>query len=75
LKLKFVCALPNGKEFSACPKGTIEEKKYYFEHSNDFIGEMLTVQYNNLTEDGIPQFPIGLGFRLKEDLPMKDGGN
>jgi DNA ligase-1 len=32
-------------------------------NKDTFLGKMLTVQYQNLTPDGIPRFPVGLSFR------------
>jgi len=65
----FKCVTEEGKEFDVNPKGTLEEKKAYFTNGESYIGRKLTVQYNDLTEDNIPQFPVGLGFRLDQDLP------
>jgi len=30
----------------------------------DYYGKQLTVKYQELSADGIPRFPIGLGFRI-----------
>jgi len=31
---------------------------------SEYYGKLLTVKYQELSVDGIPRFPIGLGFRM-----------
>ncbi len=57
-------------EFNCSMKCTIEERREYFESGNDYIGRYLTVNYQHLSDDGIPQFPVGIVFRPEEDLPV-----
>lgn len=53
----------NDETFDVTAPGTYEEKA---DHLNDNrIGRYLTVKYQELTDDGIPRFPIALG--IKED--------
>jgi DNA ligase-1 len=61
----FQCKAENGKTFWCMPKGTIEEREAYLVAAETFIGKKLTVKYFDRTEDGLPRFPVGLGF--KED--------
>jgi ATP-dependent DNA ligase len=53
-------------KFSAKPKGTEEERKYSYEHQEDFIGQLLTVKFQGKSEDGIPRFPIGKSIRTQD---------
>lgn len=59
----WVCKNEEGKEFSVRPRGTIEMRKEWFENSNEYIGGMLTVIYQELSEMGIPRFPVGKSLR------------
>jgi len=54
------CKTKSGKEFSVRPRGTEGERKDWFENGNQYIGKMMTVRYFELTDDGIPRFPVGL---------------
>jgi len=68
----WVCALPGessiSKTFKVKPKGTREEKKEWYFHREEFIGKLLTVKFQEYTEDGIPRFPRGVKFRDSWDL-------
>ena len=59
----FICRTTDGKQFNvklAAPEKTL---KHYFEHPKEFMGRPLTVQYQQLSEDGIPRFPVGKAIR------------
>ena len=61
----WICKIKNGDTFQVRPKGTHSQRKDLFKKGNQFIGEKLTVKYQELTNDGIPRFPTtphgGLG--------------
>ena len=59
----WVCKTPNGDEFSVRPRGTRESKRVYFQNGNSYIGQQLTVRYQELTDEGIPRFPVGISIR------------
>ena len=60
----WVCQTPNDNRlFSVRPRGTREERRDYFENGNDYIGQFLTVRYQELTDDGVPRFPVGISIR------------
>lgn len=61
----YICEGPNGQEFGATPKCSHEERKYIFEHPEEYIGKQLTVVFFEIYEDGTPRFPVGL--RIRED--------
>jgi DNA ligase-1 len=44
-------------------KGKLIDLKEYFENQNKVLGKLLTVQYFELTPDGIPRFPVGASIR------------
>jgi ATP-dependent DNA ligase len=50
-------------EFLVRPRGTLESRRQYFRNSRMYIGKRLTVRYQNLTEYGIPRFPVGIAIR------------
>ena len=70
----WICETWNGEdrlEFKVVPQGTMEERqKTYYNARKDGegIGDYLKVKYFELTDDGIPRFPVGLGIRLTEDM-------
>ena len=52
-----------GGPFWARPKGTQEERRELFENGFDYVGKQLTVRFQELTDDGIPRFPVGVSVR------------
>lgn len=64
----WICEVPSGKTFEVTQKGTMDERKQLFKEAEQHIGSMLKVQYQTLTDGGIPQFPVGLAIRLEEDM-------
>jgi len=66
----FVLTLPDGsKTFKATPKCTIEEKEEMWRHRELYKSGSYTaiVQFFDLSSDGVPRFPVLLGFRHKDD--------
>jgi hypothetical protein len=61
----FKCVTATGKEFSVKMKGKLEELAKYLHDKGLWQGKQLTVQFQNLTADGLPRFPVGL--RIRED--------
>ena len=59
----FICETVDGKTFDVCPKGTVAKKEQYWADGNKNVGELLTVQYQEKSKDGIPIFPVGLAIR------------
>jgi len=59
---------PYCNEFKVVPQGTMEERQETYQNADKHIGDMLKVKYFELTDDGIPRFPVGLGIRLTEDM-------
>ena len=65
----------NGVLFKVNPKGTSEEKKYIYAHAEEFIGKWITIQFQELNENGIPRFattPYGGLADFREDINMPD---
>lgn len=57
------CVTPTGESFAVRPEGTLEVRRNMYEHRQNYIGKMLTVKYQNLTDLGVPRFPVGIAFR------------
>ena len=60
----FVCESGADKKFNVVMNGPLEKRRDMLKHVNDYYGKYLTVKYQELSLDGIPRFPIGLGFRI-----------
>ena len=59
----FKCITPCGLEFDVRPRGSHEARAEQFKNLDDYIGKMLTVRYQELTDDGRPRFPVGIAVR------------
>jgi DNA ligase-1 len=44
-------------------KGSIENRIEMFKKAETYVGKEITVRYQELSEDGIPIFPVGLAIR------------
>jgi DNA ligase-1 len=60
----FVCQAGPDKTFNVVMNGPLEKRRDMLKHIDDYYGKYLTVKYQELSSDGIPRFPIGLGFRI-----------
>jgi ATP-dependent DNA ligase len=54
----------DNKTFGVMMKATLEQKKEILENIHDYYGKWLTVKYQELSKDGIPRFPVGVGWRM-----------
>ena len=52
-----------GSEFACRPRGSHEERRELYRRAAEFLGKKLTVRYQELTDDGLPRFPVGIAFR------------
>jgi len=59
----WVCETPQGLPFAVRPKGTRAERQDWYQNRDQYIGKGLTVKYQELTNDGIPRFPVGIAIR------------
>ena len=64
----WICETKDGQSFKVVPQGTMEERQETYQNADKHIGDMLKVKFFELTDDGIPRFPVGLGIRLMEDM-------
>ena len=63
----WVCQMPSLdgsiKQFSCRPRGTREERSEQFLNGDSYKGKMLTVRYQEKTDDGLLRFPVGISVR------------
>ena len=57
------CSTSDGQTFRVRPRGTQEDRKVLFENGSNYVGQQLTVRYQELTDDGVPRFPVGIAIR------------
>jgi DNA ligase-1 len=69
----WICEVPSApkgtkdkKQFAVRPRGSHEERAEAFKTASDQIGKKLTVRFQELTDDGIPRFPVGIAIRNYE---------
>jgi len=56
----------DGKEFSARPEGTLEERKNLLKIKDKLLGEKVSVRFFEYTTDGAPRHPVALCVRNYE---------
>lgn len=67
----FVCETKIGNRFNCVPEGSMPYRKELYRtrnQHNQYFGKWLTVKYQELSEDGIPLFPVGITIREKGDF-------
>ena len=57
------CETPEGRRFSVRPRGTVESRKQWFQSAKSIVGKQLTVIFQELSEMGVPRFPVGKAIR------------
>ena len=57
---KLIVIDKNGKEFGAGIKGGEEYYKQLLINKDKYIGKLATIRYQNLSEDGVPRFPVAI---------------
>jgi len=64
----FVCETKKGVTFNCAPEGTMEYKKELYSQRKKLIGQFLTIRFQELTNDLVPQFPVGVDIRDAKDF-------
>jgi len=59
----WTCETAKGVPFGVRPRGTHEERRELLKTAKTMVGKKLTVRFQELTDDGIPRFPVGIAFR------------
>jgi len=61
--ITFTVKNSNDQEFSVRPRGSFEQRKEWMRNIKKLIGKKLTVRYQDLTDGGVPRFPVGISIR------------
>jgi len=61
-----VCIADNGSTFTASAPGTHLQKEECLRNKQNYIGKLITLEYANLTDDGIPFHPVAKNWRETE---------
>ena len=59
----WICQTPEGREFNVRPRGTLELRRNLFENGTKYLGKLLTVIFQELSELNVPRFPVGKAIR------------
>jgi ATP-dependent DNA ligase len=62
------CVTSTGLVFHARPKLSDEERHHLYRHPNEVVNHYVTVKYFEITEAGVPRFPVVIKIRPKQDL-------
>lgn len=57
------CSTKEGKSFWVRPTGTREYRSHVLHSFNKYKNKNLSVKFQNLTEQGVPRFPVGVSIR------------
>lgn len=61
--VKWICETSDGKPFTVRPRGTVAHRKELFQNGSAYVGKLLTVIFQEYTEEGKPRFPVGKAVR------------
>lgn len=57
------CQSHTGKNFFVRPEGTLAQRQQMWADRELYVGKMLTVRFQRLSDEGVPIFPVGVGVR------------
>ena len=60
---KLICKFPGG-QFTANLKFSHKVREDILKNKNQYIGKTAEVRFFEYTDDGLPRFPVCVGFRL-----------
>lgn len=58
----------DGLEFEARPKGNEAERAELLKMASTDVGKLLTVRYQERSDDNVPIFPVGVAIRPRKDM-------
>ena len=59
----WMCQTEKAQTFHCRPRGTREDRAELYQKGAEYVGKKLTVRYQELTDEGLPRFPVGIAFR------------
>ena len=54
----------NGKRFGASPPGGDLERLEAYKHQDKFVGQRVTIEYREMTDDGVPFHAVAVAWRM-----------
>lgn len=66
--LVYQCVQEEGKMFEVRPMGDEAERAALLKSAPNDVGKMLTVKFQERSDDNMPIFPVGVSFRTEEDM-------
>ena len=54
---------PRGNSFPLRMKGSFDQRRYWLQHPDEILGKEVTYRYQELSEYGVPRFPVGIDIR------------
>lgn len=66
------CVTKSGEVFHARPKLTDEERLHLWKHPDEAVNHWVTVKYFEMTEGGVPRFPVVTKIRPSQDLHVNN---
>jgi len=64
----FVCETERGIQFHCAPEGDMEYRKMLYKNRKNHIDKWLTIRFQELTNDKVPQFPVGVDIRERGEF-------
>ena len=58
------CQTSDGKLFHAKPDGRLADRVAAVNTAAEMVGKMLTIKFQELSDTGVPRFPVAVGFRV-----------
>lgn len=71
-KAIFICKTKSGVLFNVTPEGNSEHREWLWKTRKQHIKKWLTVRYQELTNDGVPQFPVGVTLRDENEFEKEN---
>lgn len=59
----WICKTKEGREFCVRPKGSLEYRRQLFLDAESYVNKILTVIFQELSEQQVPRFPVGKAIR------------
>lgn len=61
-----ICETDKGQKFAARPAMTAKERQEIWDNQAKYLKMVATIKYFELSDTGIPRFPVAQGFRLEQ---------
>lgn len=64
--VEYIVRDPRDNEFKIRPRGSIDERRKLYKKRESLLGLPYTIRYQELSEKGVPRFPVGIAIRNYE---------